>query len=152
MDLRHATDGIYLDRKDPVGRDASVPLWLPADSRPHFPIDTGYNSAGGGGDGYFYGSMIDSSYAAFEPFNMSQAGFHATSSAHQVNIGLFDQSATQIAGIGGDGGDWNAAMGGSIGLSGSIGSGGITSGDNGAGDGGNGQFAGDPDASSGGGL
>jgi len=142
MDLRHATDGIYLDRKDPVGRDASVPLWLPADSRPHFPIDTGYNSAGGGGDGYFYGSMIDSSYAAFEPFNMSQAGFHATSSAHQVNIGLFDQSATQIAGIGGDGGDWNAAMGGSIGLSGSIGSGSITSGDNGAVDGGNGQFAG----------
>ena len=39
MDLRHPTDGIYLDRKDPVGRDASVPLWLAADSRPHFPIE-----------------------------------------------------------------------------------------------------------------
>ena len=86
--------------------------------------------------------MTDSSYAAFEPFDMSQAPFQATANAHQTNIGLFDQSATQSAGIGGDGGDWNAAMGGNVSLSRSMGSNSIASGDNGAGDGGNGQFTG----------
>ena len=142
MDLRYLTDGIYLDRNDTAGRDASVPPWLGADSSPPFLIQTGNNSAGSGGQGYFAGSIIDSSDAAFEPFNMSQAPFHATAVAHQINIGLFDQSATQSAGIGGDGGDWNAAMGGSAGLSQSMGSGIISSGDNSAGDGGNGQFTG----------
>jgi hypothetical protein len=142
MGLRYVSDGFYLDRKDLFGREASVPSWLSTDSRPLFLIHTGDNSAGNGGDGYFAGSMIDSSYAAFEPFNMAQAGAHTTAGAHQVNIGLFDQSATQIAGIGGAGGDWNAAMGGSAGLSGSVGSDVIASGDNSAGDGGNGHFSG----------
>jgi hypothetical protein len=53
---------------------------------------------------------------------MAQAGAHATANAHQTNIGIFDQAATQIAGTGGDGGDWNAAMGGSVGVFGAIGS------------------------------
>jgi hypothetical protein len=33
---------------------------------------TGDNSAGNGGDGYFAGTLIDRSYAAFEPLNMAQ--------------------------------------------------------------------------------
>src|SRR6267154_60764 len=105
MDLRHVSDGFHLDRKDSFGREASVPPWFPACSLAHFAIDTGGNGAGNGGNGYFDGSLIDSSYAAFEPLNMAQAGAHATASAHQTNIGIFDQAATQIAGIGGDGGD-----------------------------------------------
>ena len=35
--------------------------------------------------------------------------------ADQTNIAYFDQSATQIAGVGGDGGNGNAASGGNVG-------------------------------------
>jgi hypothetical protein len=142
MDLRHVSDGFHLDRKDSFGREASVPSWFPAGSLAHFAIDTGGNGAGNGGNGYFAGSLIDSSYAAFEPLNMAQAGAHATASAHQTNIGIFDQAATQIAGIGGDGGDSNAAVGGSVGGFGSFGSDVIATGDNSAGNGGDGHFSG----------
>src|SRR6202023_1035498 len=86
--------------------------------------------------------LIDSSYAAFEPLNMAQAGAPATANAPHTNIGAFDQPATQTAGTGGDGGDWNAAMGGSVGGFGSFGSDGIATGDNSAGNGGDGHFSG----------
>src|SRR5882757_827370 len=142
MDLRYVSDGFHLDRKDMFGREAPVPSWLSADSLPLFPIDTGDNGAGNGGNGYFAGDLIDSSYAAFEPLNMAQAGAHATASAHQTNIGLFDQAATQTAGTGGDGGNGNAATGGGAGLFGSFGSDAIATGDNGAGNGGDGHFSG----------
>jgi hypothetical protein len=143
MDLRYLSDGINLDRKDLHGRDAPVPSWLFAGSSlPLFSIDTGDNSAGNGGNGYFAGSLVDSSYAAFEPLNMAQAGAHATAVAHQTNIGYFDQAATQIAGVGGDGGNWNAALGGSVGAFGSVGSGVIATGGNSVGNGGDGQFFG----------
>ena len=142
MDLRYVLDGLHLDRKDMFAREAQVPSWLSTDSQPPLSIDTGDNSAGNGGDGYFAGSLVDSSYAAFEPLNVAQAGAHATAVAHQTNIGYFDQAATQIAGVGGDGGDWNAAMGGSVGVFGSIGSDVISTGDNSAGNGGDGQFFG----------
>src|SRR5207253_1405051 len=105
-------------------------------------IHAGDNRVGNGGDGYFSGSLVDRSYAAFEPLNMAQAGAHATANAHQTNIGIFDQAATQTAGTGGDGGDWNAAMGGSVGGFGAIGSDVIATGDNSAGNGGNGHFSG----------
>ena len=142
MDLRYVSDGLHLDRKDMFAREAQVPSWLSTDSQPPLSIDTGDNSAGNGGDGYFAGSLVDSSYAAFEPLNVAQAGAHATALAHQTNIGYFDQAASQIAGVGGDGGDWNAAMGGSVGIFGSIGSDVISTGDNSAGNGGDGQFFG----------
>src|SRR5947207_725133 len=142
MDLRYVSDGLHLDRKDLFGRDAPVPWWPSTDSGPPFLVHTGDNSAGNGGDGYFAGSLVDKSYAAFGPLNMAQAGTHATANAHQTNIGIFDQSATQTAGTGGDGGDWNAAMGGSVGLFGLIGSDVIATGDNSAGNGGNGHFSG----------
>lgn len=143
MVLQYMSDANQLDRKDLYGRDVSIPSWLSAGSPlPLFSVETGDNSAGNGGNGYFAGSLIDSSYAAFEPFNMAQAGAHATSTAHQTNIGIFDQAATQIAGIGGDGGDGNAAMGGSVGAFGLVGSGVIATGDNSAGNGGDGHFVG----------
>jgi len=142
MDLRYVSDGLHLNRKDMFAREAQVPSWLSTDSQPSFSIDTGDNSAGNGGNGYFAGSLVDSSYAAFEPLNVAQAGAHATALAHQTNIGYFDQAASQIAGVGGDGGDWNAAMGGSVGVFGSIGSDVISTGDNSAGNGGDGQFFG----------
>src|SRR5260370_21105198 len=140
MDLRYVSDGFHLDRKDVFGREVLIPSWLSSVSQPLFSIDTGDNSAGNGGNGYFAGSLVDSSYAAFEPLNVAQPGAHATAVAHQTNIGYFDQAATQIAGVGGDGGNWNAALGGSVGAFGSVGSDVISTGDNTAGNGGDGHF------------
>jgi hypothetical protein len=141
MDLRYVSDGLHLARKDLFGRDASVPSWLSTESKSHFLIHTGHNSAGNGGDGYFAGNMIHKSYAAFEPFNMAY-GSHAKVIAHQTNVALFDQTAKQTAGTGGDGGDGNAALGGGVGVSGSIGSDVISTGGNSAGNGGDGHFSG----------
>jgi hypothetical protein len=145
MDHRSVPDPVYsvpLDRKALLGHDLPGAWWLSADSLPHFPIHTGDNSAGNGGKGYFAGSLINSSYAGFEPLNVAWAGGHAAALAHQTNIAYFDQSATQIAGVGGDGGDWNAALGGSVGTFGSAGPGAIATGHNSAGNGGDGYFFG----------
>ncbi len=142
MDLRYASDGIPFDRNHAFGREAPVPSWLWEDMQSPFLIHAGNNSAGNGGDGYFAGSIIDDSTAIFEPVNVAHAGSHASASAHQTNVAYFDQAATQIAGIGGDGGDGNAAIGGSVSLSGALGSGTISTGDNSAGHGGNGHFSG----------
>jgi hypothetical protein len=134
--------GVPLGRKDPLGHDLPGPWWLSEDSLPRFPIHTGDNSVGNGGKGYFAGSLIHSSYAGFEPLNVAWPGVHATAFAHQTNIAYFDQSATQTAGVGGDGGHWNAASGGNVGAFGSIGSVAIGTGDNSAGNGGDGYFFG----------
>jgi hypothetical protein len=137
MDLRHLSDGFQLNQKD-LGREASS-TWLSTNSAP-FSIDTGHDGAGNGGNGYFSGDMIDSPYAAFEPQNVAQSGAHGSATAHQTNIAILDQSATQIAGVGGDGGDDNTAIGGSVGGSGGLGA--IATGDDSAGVGGDGVFQG----------
>jgi len=137
MGLRHLSDGFQLNQKD-LGREASS-TWLSSNSAP-FSIDTGHDGAGNGGNGYFSGDMIDSPYAAFEPQNVAHSGAHGSATAHQTNIAILDQSATQIAGVGGDGGDDDAAIGGSVGGSG--GSGAIATGDDSAGVGGDGVFQG----------
>jgi hypothetical protein len=142
MGVRSASDGVHLGSKYTLGHDAPGSWWLSADSWPNFPTHTGDNSAGNGGNGYFAGGLIGKSYAAFEPLNVVQAGSHATADAYQTNIAYFDQSATQIAGLGGDGGNGNAALGGSVGAFGSVGHGGIVTGDNSAGNGGDGSFFG----------
>jgi len=141
MDLRHLSDGIHLDR-NLFGREAPFPSWSSGTDSWPFAIQTGDNSAGNGGDGYFAGSLTDSSYAAFEPFNLAQAGSHATAVASQGNLAIMDQAATQLAGNGGGGGNVNAALGGSAILSGPVGSGSVATGDNGAGNGGDGHFSG----------
>jgi hypothetical protein len=141
MGLQHLSDGFHLNQKD-LGREGSS-TWLSTSSLPLFSIDTGHNGAGNGGNGYFSGYLIDSPYAAFEPHNAAEAGGHGSAVAHQTNVAVFDQSATQVAGIGGDGGDDNAAIGGSAsGASGSGGSGSVATGDNSAGVGGDGTFQG----------
>ena len=142
MGVRSVSDGGHLGIKYPLGGYAPGSWWFSADTWPNFPIHTGDNSAGNGGDGYFAGSLIARSYAAFEPLNMARAGSHATADADQANITHFDQSATQIAGMGGDGGNGNAALGGNVGASGSFGPGAIATGDNSAGNGGDGTFFG----------
>jgi hypothetical protein len=148
MGVRSVSDGGHLGINYPLGYDASGSWWLSADSWPNFLTHAGDNSAGNGGNGYFAGSLIGKSYAAFEPLNVAQAGSHATADAYQTNIVHLDQSATQIAGIGGDGGNWNAASGGTVGAfgygaPGVVGfSGAINTGDNSAGNGGDGTFIG----------
>ena len=77
-------------------------------------IATGGNSAGNGGDGHFAGSLVDLSIAIYAPINIAVAGPNSTADAHQTNNVAFDQSAIQIAGIGGDGGHGNAALGGDL--------------------------------------
>ena len=133
--------GVSLDHKNLSGHNAPGLSWLSADSLPRFAAHTGDNSAGNGGNGHFSGSMINTSYAAFEPLNVAQAGSHATANAFQTNIVYLDQSATQIAGVGGDGGNGNAASGGDVGAFGSV-HGGFGTGDNSAGNGGDGYFSG----------
>src|SRR5437868_6353741 len=149
MDLRYVSDGLHLDRKDLFGRDAPVPWWPSTDSGPLFLVHTGDNSAGNGGDGYFAGSLVDKSYAAFGPLNMAQAGTHATADAHQSNTVQFLQGASQAAGGGGHGGNDNAASGGGVSVFAAgasdhnwINSDLIASGGNHAGDGGDGYFYG----------
>jgi hypothetical protein len=142
MDHRSVTEGIPFDRKHLFGHDAPGAWWLPRESWSLLPIHTGDSSAGNGGNGYFAGGLIDTSYAGFEPLNLVRAGSPAAAEAHQTNIAYLDQSATQIAGIGGDGGDWNAASGGSVGAFGPGVGGAIGTGDNSAGNGGDGTFLG----------
>jgi hypothetical protein len=142
MDHRSVSERVPFDRKGVFGHDAMGSWWLPRDSWSHFPIHTGDNSAGNGGNGHFAGSLVETSYAAFEPLNMARAGSHATAYAHQTNIAYFDQSATQIAGTGGDGGNWNAASGGMVDAFGSVVPGAIGTGGNSAGNGGDGIFFG----------
>src|SRR5262245_17330693 len=142
MDLRSVSDGLHFDGKGLLGPEAPVPWWPSTNSRPPFLIQTGDSSAGNGGDGHFAGTLIDRSYAAFEPLNMAQAGAHAIANAYQTNTWILDQAATQIAGTGGNGGDWNTAAGGSVGVFGTVGSGVIATGDNTSGNGGDGHFAG----------
>ena len=105
-------------------------------------VETGSNTAGNGGDGYFHGSIIHASMVVYEPINISvSAGYGSIALANQTNDVSINQSAVQIAGIGGNGGDHNIAVGGNAGLS-SSGSDAITTGHNSAGNGDSGSFSG----------
>ncbi|MFH0302691.1 hypothetical protein AAFX91_37120 [Bradyrhizobium sp. 31Argb] len=77
-------------------------------------IATGHNSAGNGGSGHFSGSLIDVSVAIYAPINIAIAGPHSTAEADQINNVHIDQSTVQIAGIGGNGGHDNLALGGDV--------------------------------------
>ena len=105
-------------------------------------IDTGGSQAGDGGDGYFYGGLVHASFALYDPINIAVAGYNSSANATQTNNVHLDQSSSQMAGIGGNGGNGNAAAGGNIfsGLGGESDT--IATGANGAGNGGSGHFAG----------
>lgn len=108
-------------------------------------VDSGGNEVGNGGDGHFTGGLVHTSVMLYDPINIAVAGYNSSTYAFQNNNVHLDQSSFQTAGLGGNGGNGNAAMGGhatlvSPGLSG--GSDAIATGSNSAGDGGNGYFSG----------
>jgi hypothetical protein len=113
-------------------------------------IATGDNSAGNGGDGHFSGMLVDAPVVIYNPINIALASFGGTANATQSNTVEIDQSAIQIAGVGGNGGNGNAALGGNLSMIGSgsgSSSGGnhgelIQTGDGHAGNGGDGYFYG----------
>jgi hypothetical protein len=115
--------------------------WLNSDM-----MASGGNHAGDGGAGYFYGGIVHASFALYDPINIAVAGYNSSAHADQTNNVIFDQSAFQMAGVGGNGGNGNAAIGGDAGLHSSIlgliGSDVIATGGNSAGSGGDGHFAG----------
>jgi hypothetical protein len=130
------------DRTNHHGLGPSIPSW--PDTAPVAPLvtHTGDSSAGNGGNGYFAGSALDHSRAVFEPINVAQAAALTWVDAYQTNTTYFDQAAIQIAGVGGDGGDENAALGGSAGSVRPLGSDAIAIGASSAGNGGDGDFFG----------
>jgi hypothetical protein len=139
--LDHPVPGVHLGQMNLSGHNAPVSSLPSGNAWPGFAADTGHNSAGNGGNGHFSGSMIHSSYASFEPLNVAQAGYHSAAGAYQTNVVYLDQSATQVAGVGGDGGNGNTASGGNVSAFGSV-HGGLSSGHNSAGNGGDGTFSG----------
>ncbi|MBA4034065.1 MAG: hypothetical protein C0480_05600 [Bradyrhizobium sp.] len=139
--LDHPVPGVHLGQMNLSGHNAPVSSLPSGNAWPGFAANTGHNSAGNGGNGHFSGSMIHSSYASFEPLNVAQAGYHSAAGAYQTNVVYLDQSATQVAGVGGDGGNGNTASGGNVSAFGSV-HGGLSSGHNSAGNGGDGTFSG----------
>jgi hypothetical protein len=105
-------------------------------------LHTGYKSAGNGRNGSFARNLLNDSNATFKPLSSAGARANARADAHQTDTTFFHQTVTQITEAGGDGGSQNAALGGSIGVHGSIGSDVNASGGNGVRNGGDGHFAG----------
>ena len=105
-------------------------------------IHTGGDQAGNGGDGYFYGGLVHASFALYNPVNIAVAGYNSSAHAFQANNVHLDQFSFQMAGLGGNGGNGNAAAGGNVFSGFGGGSNAIATGDNGAGNGGSGHFAG----------
>jgi hypothetical protein len=124
-----------------ASQDGAAHNWINSDM-----ITTGGNHAGDGGDGYFHGGIVHASFALYDPINIAVAGYNSSAHADQTNNVIFDQSAFQMAGVGGNAGNGNAAIGGDAGLHSSIlglvGSDVIATGGNSAGSGGDGHFAG----------
>jgi hypothetical protein len=70
------------------------------------------NHAGSGGNGVFYGGLVSADVAAFAPVNAAVAGGPGSAATTtQTNNAAFLQGGTQAGGIGGSGGDHNAAIG-----------------------------------------
>ena len=93
------------------GHLALVPTWLPLEVVP----GPSY-SAGSGGDGIAIGLISSMPQAFFQPSNVAIAGPNTAVEAHQGNDALIKQHSTEIAGMGGDGGDGNAVLGGGDGV------------------------------------
>lgn len=87
------------------GHLALVPTWLPLEVAPT------HNSAGSGGDGTSIGTIGSNTLALFMPSNAAIAGPHTDVEAHQGNNALINQHVTEMAGIGGQGGNGNLAGG-----------------------------------------
>lgn len=115
MNFHQMSDGIRLHDQPYHGYDGHSergPPWLDPPSYPT--IDTGDNSAGDGGNGSFSGTVVDAPFAMFSPHNSAFAAFHGGANALQFNAVQVDQHSVQVAGIGGDGGNGNSAVGGNV--------------------------------------
>jgi hypothetical protein len=77
-----------------------------------FDIDTGHNSAGNGGDGYYSGKIYNNANIDFDGNNEIEKA-HDVEDVHQTNKLWADQSVNVYAG-GGEGGDENVAFGGEV--------------------------------------
>src|SRR5262245_57598299 len=91
-----------------TGHLALVPTWMPLD----IVSDTGHTSAGSGGDGMSVGVISSTPFAAFMPSNAAIAGPYSNVVAHQGNDAWMNQHVTEMAGVGGQGGIGNIAVGG----------------------------------------
>jgi hypothetical protein len=58
--------------------------------------------------------VVDLNIAIYAPINIAVAGYNSSATADQANSVHFDQGAVQIAGIGGNGGHGNLALGGDL--------------------------------------
>ncbi|MBY5830023.1 hypothetical protein ELH48_01480 [Rhizobium ruizarguesonis] len=106
-DLPKAGSDQHLASNVAAGHLALVPTWLPLD------VASGpsSNSAGSGGDGISEGVISSNALAVFMPSNAAIAGPHSGADAFQGNDALINQHPTEMAGIGGNGGSGNVAVG-----------------------------------------
>jgi hypothetical protein len=74
-------------------------------------VDTGHNSVGNGGDGYFSGKIYNNANIDFDGDNKIEKAH--VDNVHQTNKLWADQSVNVYAG-GGDGGDGNVVMSGDL--------------------------------------
>src|SRR5262245_31807298 len=93
MDFRHLSDGIEL-RDGHYGHATPAPSWHSAD--PLLSIGTGGNQAGNGGDGYFFGSLVNAPVVIYMPINIAIGGYNSSVTAEQSNTLQVDHSATQL--------------------------------------------------------
>jgi hypothetical protein len=118
-------------------------LHIPSDTITFSSISTGGNSAGNGGAGVNTGNITDNAHIDFNPTNYAigadvyvhngdhvtqnanggiadlshgadTSTVHADTTAYQTNFLAADMSQTVLAGVGGNGGDGNYAVGGDV--------------------------------------
>jgi hypothetical protein len=90
-------------------------------------IDTGGQQAGNGGTGYNSGNIVNAPQIDFSPYNKAEgADVHvkaehaghittdANTTAYQSNFLMADQHQDVVAGVGGNGGNYNYAQGGNV--------------------------------------
>ncbi|MEF0942529.1 hypothetical protein [Rhizobium sp. BR 362] len=107
-DVPNASSGQNVLSGAGAGHLALVPTWMPLDLAPNSNI----NSAGSGGDGIATGLISSNPLAIFTPSNAAIAGPQSTAYATQGNDAFINQHSTEMAGIGGNGGSGNIALGG----------------------------------------
>ncbi|MBB4566145.1 hypothetical protein [Rhizobium leucaenae] len=107
-DVPNASSGLNVLSGVGAGHLALVPTWMPLD----LASNQNVNSAGSGGDGIAIGLISSNPLAIFTPSNTAIAGPHSTADAFQGNGALINQHSTEMAGLGGDGGSGNVALGG----------------------------------------
>ncbi|PWK69949.1 hypothetical protein C8K44_108249 [Aminobacter sp. AP02] len=96
------------------GHLALVPTWLPfglpAGPTGSLLFGAGQNSAGSGGDGVSIGVISSEPVVVFSPSNAALALTGSSAEVQQTNEALINQHGTEMAGVGGSGGNGNAVL------------------------------------------